>query len=312
MEDNQAFLLLDQPAMAHRPSIASDCSSRDYSRTPWIREMTGTVLGREPLDGQRYMMDNISLGNGPMGGVGGGGDCDAYGASLMEHKPAMQVLAELPLETVTNLLRHQWHKDVSRITFAHSEQYIRDIDFPSIRSGAPNWTLYRPRPWKLHSHQLKLLNSDLAWHRNKYISYYLDAVISSARWKKSEAASTSNNLLTSGEVTKKKACEIRKVLTDALRIRVPEDLACVFYGEVPLAMEGVFDRAEIDDIITRPDSLGAQVHPLLFCIPITVTLISINQSSLEMIPKNPDHHWCWNQSAEYIRTKHETVKLDIF
>ncbi|KAI0593216.1 hypothetical protein F4775DRAFT_587000 [Biscogniauxia sp. FL1348] len=312
MQEKRAFLLLDQPTMTRRPSAVGDFSSRGYSRTPWIRERTGTLLGQEPLDDQRYMMDNISLGNGPMGGVGGGGDCDAYGASLMEHKPAMQVLAELPLETATSLLRHQFHKDVSRIIFAHSEQYMRDIDFPAIHRGTPNWTLHRPSRWRLHPHQMQLLRSDLAWHRNKYISYYLDAVISSARWQKSDAAGTSTKLLTSGEVIEKKACEIRKVLSNALRIGVPKDLARVFYGEVPLAMEGVFDWAEIDDIITRPDSLGAQVHPLLFCIPITVTLISINQSSLEIIPKNPDYHWCWNQSAEYIRTKHETVELDIF
>ncbi|KAI1499256.1 hypothetical protein F5X99DRAFT_390794 [Biscogniauxia marginata] len=307
MEDGQTFPLYDRPPTAQgRPSAVNEYPHREHHRTPWIPEISGADPGRESLDGQYSIMDDVSVGNGQTGAFDACDACDVCGASLMDHKSAMQVLAELPLDTVTKLFRHQWHKDMSRIIFAHSEQYIRDKDWPSMRSGSPNWTLYRPRRWNLQHQQLKLLRRDLAWHRSKYISYYLDSVITSTRWLKSDSGTSS------AQVTKRKANKIKRNLTHALRISVPHDLASVFYGEVPHAMEGVFDRAEIDDIITRPDSLGAQVHPLLFCVPITVTVISINQPGLEIIPKNPDHHWCWNQSAEYIKAKHEAVKLDIF
>jgi hypothetical protein len=60
------------------------------------------------------------------------------------------------------VLKHQWHKDTTRIIFAHAEHYhdqtLFDLALP-------------------HNQQLQFLEEDLKRHRAKYIMHYLHAVV---------------------------------------------------------------------------------------------------------------------------------------
>lgn len=103
-----------------------------------------------------------------------------------QHQTAIAALASLPLKTVVAVFRHQWHKDKARITFAHSEQYMREHDLPVMKSEWPNLSKYRPSNWRMHSFQLRLLRQDLIRHREKFIQLYLDSVIASTRLPKKE------------------------------------------------------------------------------------------------------------------------------
>lgn len=105
---------------------------------------------------------------------------------LLRHQAAITALASLPLKTVISVFRHQWHKDKARITFAHSEQYMREHNLPVMKSEWPNLSKYRPSNWRMHSFQRRLLGQDLIRHREKFVDLYLDSVIASTRLPKKE------------------------------------------------------------------------------------------------------------------------------
>lgn len=107
-------------------------------------------------------------------------------ATLYQHQTAVAALVSLPLKTVVSVFRHQWHKDKARMTFAHAEQYMREHGLPPMRSEWPNLSKYRPRRWRMHTFQLRLLKEDLIWHREKFTKLYLDAIIASTRVPKKD------------------------------------------------------------------------------------------------------------------------------
>ncbi|KAI1463528.1 uncharacterized protein F4812DRAFT_463627 [Daldinia caldariorum] len=81
--------------------------------------------------------------------------------TTLQHQTAATGLASLPFKTVVSVFRHQWHKDKGRITFAHAEQFMREHDLPPKKAEWPNLDKYRPRHWRVHHFQLRLLKEDL-------------------------------------------------------------------------------------------------------------------------------------------------------
>ncbi|KAI4858666.1 hypothetical protein F4820DRAFT_442006 [Hypoxylon rubiginosum] len=189
-----------------------------------------------------------------------------------QHQTAIAALASLPLKTVVAVFRHQWHKDKARITFAHSEQYMREHDLPVMKSEWPNLSKYRPSNWRMHSFQLRLLRQDLIRHREKFIQLYLDSVIASTRLPKKEP------------ITRCGAQGIRKSLTSELRISIPKDLTKVYYGKLPTCMDVAIDAFECRDLI---DHFGAERHPMILAVPISLHLWSCHQDYPDLLPKYP-------------------------
>ncbi|KAI5916958.1 hypothetical protein F4810DRAFT_698480 [Camillea tinctor] len=237
MDDSSAFslhdLLHDLPSTMQQPSganasdanasgaNASDANAFGANEYP-PRECSSshtdsTMPGQGPPDLTHSTVDDTSRGKGPMRGKVGGGSCDTCGASLVDHKPAKQVLAELPLDTITKLWRHQFHKDVRRITFAHAEQYVRMLEAPPSETPRFTWistgsTLYK---YRLHSRQKAMLRSDLERHRGKYASYYHDAWISHWRWQDTAGTSHQNPFLPNPTTkTMNRAEEIKNILIE--------------------------------------------------------------------------------------------------
>ena len=116
---------------------------------PWLLAMDGEPSAK---DGKKPAEGGQSSGITP--GIGGH-------TSLLQHQTAIAALASLPFKTVISVFRHQWHKDKARITFAHAEQYMREHDLPPVRTEWPNLGKYRPRHWRVHHFQRRLLREDL-------------------------------------------------------------------------------------------------------------------------------------------------------
>ncbi|KAI1101143.1 hypothetical protein F4804DRAFT_316872 [Jackrogersella minutella] len=216
--------------------------------------------------------------------------------TLLQHQTAIAALASLPLKTVISVFRHQWHKDKARMTFAHSEQYMHEHDLPSVKSEWPNLAKYRPRRWRIHSFQLTLLREDLVWHREKFIRLYLDSIIASTRLPKKDP------------ITKIRVHIIRKSLTSELRISLPRDLAQVYYGKVPSCMDAMIDPGEFKDLV---DHFGAERHPMILTVPMSLHLWSVHQDYPDLLPKNPAP-WDWTMPADVIEANHWKTKDDLF
>lgn len=95
-------------------------------------------------------------------------DCVICKLPLHEHESALKVIGELPYDTVESLMRHQWHKDVTKIIYTHA-QYYHDESLVDL-SLCQNL-------------QLQYLEEDLKSHRTKYILHYLHAIVEAHRDK---------------------------------------------------------------------------------------------------------------------------------
>ncbi|KAI1656043.1 hypothetical protein F4813DRAFT_397732 [Daldinia decipiens] len=160
--------------------------------------------------------------------------------TTLQHQTAVTALANLPLKTVVSVFRHQWHKDKSRITFAHAGQYMREHDLPC--------------------------------HREKFVKLYLDALVASTRLPKKDP------------ITQSKAHSIRKHFSRELRVSLPNDLAKVYYGKIPACMDDAIDPGEFINLV---DHFGAERHPMILAVPISLHLWSIHQDYPDLLPKNP-------------------------
>ncbi|KAI0880870.1 uncharacterized protein GGS22DRAFT_173657 [Annulohypoxylon maeteangense] len=216
--------------------------------------------------------------------------------TLLQHQTAIAALASLPLKTVISVFRHQWHKDKARLTFAHAEQYIHEYDLPTPKTEWPNLNKYRPRHYEVHSFQLRQLKEDLVWHREKFIRLYLDSLIASTRLPKKDP------------VTQSQIRSIRKSFTSELRISLPKDLAKVYYGKVPACMDAAIDPGEFKDLV---DHFGAERHPMILAVPMTLHLWSVHQDYPDLLPKNPAP-WDWTMPADVIEANHWKTKEDLF
>ncbi|KAI1135506.1 hypothetical protein F5Y05DRAFT_394708 [Hypoxylon sp. FL0543] len=193
-------------------------------------------------------------------------------STLLHHQTAVSALASLPFKTVVAVFRHQWHKDKARLIFAHAEQFVREHDLPPIKTDWPHLAQYRPHRWRMHSFQLNLLRGDLEWHREKIVRLYLDAIVASTRLPKKDP------------ISKSKAQNIRKTLTSELRIALPKDLAKVYLGKVPANMDAAIDPGEFEDIV---DHFGAERHPMILAVPMSLHLWSMHQDYPDLLSKNP-------------------------
>ncbi|KAI0466787.1 hypothetical protein F4859DRAFT_496658 [Xylaria cf. heliscus] len=132
---------------------------------------------------------------------------------LEDHQSALQVLGELPFDTVKSVLRHQWHKDITRLIYAHAEHYHDQMLFE-----------YPPS----HKEQLGYIEADIRRHRAKYIMHYLHAVVEV--YRREEVGAT--------RVTMEDEILIRMKLEEALDYKLPPDLDAVFRQAKPYAYKG--------------------------------------------------------------------------
>ncbi|KAI0397942.1 hypothetical protein F5Y17DRAFT_454527 [Xylariaceae sp. FL0594] len=232
-------------------------------------------------------------------------DCGICKRTIAQHDSALRVLGELPFDTVTSVLKHQWDKDVRRIVFAHAEHYH-------------DQTLFDLSP--SHKQQLKYVEADLKRHRSKYIMHYLHAIVEVHR----------ENEIGATRVTMQDEIVIRVKLEEALSYNIPKDLDAVFRNEKPFEWVGALtweqskQRREemecgIDQLASQPfgNGNGPEVvdRRLLTVISMTVRLsgdVTENSAGfLLFIPKTPDPMWCWNQTTENIQLFHHMTKLDL-
>ncbi|KAI8624172.1 hypothetical protein F5Y19DRAFT_480941 [Xylariaceae sp. FL1651] len=231
-------------------------------------------------------------------------DCAICRLPLEHHESALRVLGELPFDTVKSVLRHQWHKDIARITFAHAQYYHDQTLF--------EFSLTQKQ-------QLQYLEADIKRHRTKFIVNYLHAVVEVYR----------HGDIGATRVTVGDEALVRLKLEEALNYTLPGDLDVVFRREKPFAWVGALtffeskDRREsmrqncgLDTHAFGPGS-GSEVteRRLIMVIPMVVRLNGGGDEIDKIImhlPKTPDAMWCWSQKTENIQAFHELTKLDLF
>ncbi|KAI2779406.1 hypothetical protein F4815DRAFT_500507 [Daldinia loculata] len=113
---------------------------------------------------------------------------------------------------------------------------------------------------------------DLPSHREKFVKLYLDALVASSRLPKKDP------------ITQSKAHSIRKHFSRELRVSLPHDLAKVYYGKIPACMDDAIDPGEFINLV---DHFGAERHPMILAVPISLHLWSIHQDYPDLLPKNP-------------------------
>ncbi|KAI0098458.1 hypothetical protein F4814DRAFT_453539 [Daldinia grandis] len=113
---------------------------------------------------------------------------------------------------------------------------------------------------------------DLPTHREKFVKLYLDALVASTRLPKK------------APITQSKASSIRKHFSRELRVSLPNDLAKVYYGKIPVCMDDAIDPGEFINLV---DHFGAERHPMILTVPISLHLWSIHQDYPDLLPKNP-------------------------
>ncbi|KAI0206563.1 hypothetical protein F4808DRAFT_404585 [Astrocystis sublimbata] len=221
---------------------------------------------------------------------------------LEDHEPAIQVLGELPFETVKCLMQHQWQKDVTRIVYAHAEHYHDQMLFEA------------PPPLK---EQLQYIEADIQNHRSKFVMHYLHAVGEVHRIE--EVGNT--------RVTMADEMLLRIKLEDALAYEPPSDLDAVFRQPKPFAWKGTtlpeqsqryLEMAQ-GSISRESHMFGhgyiqeAIEHKLITVISIVVRLYGAVTSDefVMLVPKAPDPMWCWSQKTELIEEFHGLTLLDL-
>ncbi|KAL7620073.1 hypothetical protein AAE478_010622 [Parahypoxylon ruwenzoriense] len=216
-------------------------------------------------------------------------------AALLRRQTALVSLANLPFKTVISVFRHQWHKDKTRMTFAHAQQFMYEYNLPGARIEWPNLAKYRPRHYRVHAFQLQLLKEDLVWHREKFTRLYLDSLVTSTRSSKKDP------------ITPSEAHKIRKTLVSELRISLPKDLSIVYFGKVPTCMDAAIDAIELTDLVDR---FGAERYPMILNVPMSVHLWSVHQDFPDLLPKSPAP-WDWSMPADVIEANHWKSKEDL-
>ncbi|KAI3337948.1 hypothetical protein F4824DRAFT_94814 [Ustulina deusta] len=219
-------------------------------------------------------------------------DCAICKLRLRDHESALTVLGELPFDTVKGILKHQWHKDVTRIIYTHA-QYYHDqalVDFSL------------PQKQQLH-----LLEEDIKRHRTKYILHYLHAVVEVHRDKGVGAT----------QVTMEDEVLVRVKLEKALNYKIPNDLDAVFRQAKPYGWKGtvtweqskknsvnmadlMYGRGFVRDVIDRQ------------LITVISMVVGLTDRFVMFIPKTPDPMWCWSQTTEQIQGFQHMTKLDLF
>lgn len=124
----------------------------------------------------------------------------------------------------------------------------------------------------------------------------MDSLVASTRLPEKKAITTS------------KAKSIRKSLASELRISIPKDLSKIYYGKVPNLMDAAIDSGEFKDLV---DHFGAERHPMILVVPMTLHLWSIHQEYPDLLPKNPAP-WDWAMPADAIEANHWKIMDDIF
>ncbi|KAI1164187.1 hypothetical protein F5B18DRAFT_263024 [Nemania serpens] len=223
---------------------------------------------------------------------------------LDDHESALRVLGELPFDTVKSVLQHQWHKDVTRIIYAHAEHYHDQSLFDDFSPS--------------HKQQLRSMEADIKRHRAKYIMHYLHAVVEVYRYD--EVGAT--------RVTMEDEIVVRMKLEEALDYQLPVDLDVVFRQAKPCAWKGMMTWEQVkqrrDEEETSVDMANQMLERgyvqeaidrrLLMVISIAVRLRKDETADglVMFIPKTPDPMWCWNQTTNHIQTFQHMTKLDLF
>ncbi|RWA04898.1 hypothetical protein EKO27_g10203 [Xylaria grammica] len=216
---------------------------------------------------------------------------------LQNHESALRVLGELPFDAVKAIMKHQWHKDITRIIYTHAQYYH---DQALVDYSLP------------HERQLHFLEEDIKRHRTKYILHYLHAVVEVHRDEGVGAT----------QVTMETEISIRVKLEEALNYKLPSDLDAVFRQAKPYEWKGtmtweqskqnsvhmanhVFGRGSVRDAVDRR---------LITVISVIVRLNGGKEGDrfATFIPKTPDPMWCWNQTTEQIQGFQHMTKLDLF
>ncbi|KAI0864796.1 hypothetical protein F4860DRAFT_463457 [Xylaria cubensis] len=221
---------------------------------------------------------------------------------LEDHESALNVLGELPFDTIKSVLEHQWQKDITRIIYAHAEHYHDQMLFE-----------YPPS----RTEQISYIEDDIRRHRAKYIMHYLHAVVEVHRHK--EVGATI--------ITMEHEILIRKKLEEALKYRLPTDLDAIFRQEKPYAWRGTMtweQSSRYREAAQRDVSMANRMfghgyiqeaidRQLITVISIVVRLYGSNTGDefVMFIPKVPDPMWCWNQTTENIEEFHGMTKLDL-
>ncbi|KAI0449905.1 hypothetical protein F5B21DRAFT_26250 [Xylaria acuta] len=221
---------------------------------------------------------------------------------LEDHQSALRVLGELPFDTVKSVLKHQWHKDITRIIYAHAEHYHDQMLFE-----------YPPS----HKEQLQYVEADIWRHRAKYIMHYLHAVVEVYRHE--EVGAT--------RVTMEDEMLIRAKLEEALNYKLPPDLNAVFRQAKPYAWKGTMTweqsnryRETAQSSVSMANNMFGHGYikeaidrRLLTVISIIVRLYGgdTGDEFVMFIPKAPDPMWCWNQTTEHIDEFQCMTKLDL-
>lgn len=99
-----------------------------------------------------------------------------------------------------------------------------------------------------------------------------------------------------------------KYSSNELRISLPRDLAKIYYGKVPACMDAAIEPGEFKDLV---DHFGAERHPMILAVPMSLHLWSIHQDYPDLLPKNPAP-WDWTMPADVIEANHWKTKEDLF
>ncbi|KAI0104333.1 hypothetical protein GGR51DRAFT_230952 [Nemania sp. FL0031] len=222
------------------------------------------------------------------------------------HQPALQVLGELPFEVAESVLKHQWHKDITKIMYAHAEYHHDQSLFDN--DSKPS-----------HQQQLQAVEADIKRHRSKYIMHYLHAVLEAHRDEEGGAT----------RVTNQQETLMRLTLEKDLDCQLPKDLDAVFRQPKPYAWDGTMIweqskqyRDDMQSSIEMAERMFGSGYVqevidrrLLMVISIMVRLYSDEESGDGydmLVPKTPDLMWCWNQTTEHIQEFQHMTKLDLF
>ncbi|RYC57260.1 hypothetical protein CHU98_g8966 [Xylaria longipes] len=221
---------------------------------------------------------------------------------LEDHQSALQVLGELPFDTIKSVLRHQWYKDLARIIYAHAEHYHDQMMFQ-----------YPPS----HKEQLRYIEDDIRRHRAKYIMHYLHAVVEVYRHEEIGAT----------RVTMQDEILIRKQLEETLDYKLPTDLDAVFRRPKPYAWKGTMTwdqsnryRETAQSSVSMANHMFGHGYVQEAIDRRLITVISIivrlyggdtGDEFVMFLPKAPDPMWCWNQTTEHIEEFQHMTKLDL-
>lgn len=95
---------------------------------------------------------------------------------------------------------------------------------------------------------------------------------------------------------------------DELRISLPKDLGKIHFDKVPACMDTAIDPGEFKDLAYQ---FGAERHPMILAVPMSLHLWSVHQDYPDLLPKIPAP-WDWTMPADVIEANHWKFKEDLF